>query len=274
MSDRPDTLAAALAQLQTKLPEIRKSEVANVQTTKGAYSYTYANLAGISAQIMPLLGELGLSFIAKPTFSDGRFVLAYSLLHASGQREDGEYPLPTSGTPQAIGSAITYGRRYCLCSVTGVAPEDDDDGAAAEAEKGTHRGTAQRAAAPPRTPTPTRPQAQRASRPPAPPPPLPADEPDTYTPSQRAKIMALFGQAGVVDRTERLELSSRIINRRLASANDMTKDDAKGLIDVLDTASGKPDPLAYLREVTAAMPIDGEGGNDDWPDVPLPPDGA
>jgi ERF superfamily len=58
-------------------------------------------------------------------------VLAYSLVHASGEREDGIYPL-TGGAPQEQGSAITYARRYCLCAVTGVAADADDDGQAAQ----------------------------------------------------------------------------------------------------------------------------------------------
>lgn len=130
------TLAHALAILQTKLPRIEKSQTADVPTKNGGkYSYNYADLGQISRQLMPILGDLGLAFVAKPTVTaDGRFVLAYKLLHVSGEAEEGEYPLPTGSTPQATGSAITYARRYCLCAVTGIAPEDDDDGAAAQAE--------------------------------------------------------------------------------------------------------------------------------------------
>lgn len=127
-------LAEALAKLQTRLPKIDKANTAKVETQKGRYSYTYADLADITRELMPILGELGLSFTAKPTLNGDRFVLAYRLLHVSGESEDGQYPLPTGGTPQAAGSAITYARRYCLCAVTGVAPDDDDDGAAAESE--------------------------------------------------------------------------------------------------------------------------------------------
>lgn len=127
-----DNLAAALARFQEKLPQIKKTETAQVRSEKGNYTYTYADLADVSAQIMPLLGEVGLAFLCRPTnTADGRFVLTYSLLHVSGEREDGEYPLPTGGSPQQLGSAITYGRRYCLCAVTGAAPDNDDDDAAA-----------------------------------------------------------------------------------------------------------------------------------------------
>jgi hypothetical protein len=125
----PSALADALAAVQSDLPRIKKDQTANA----GQYSYSYADLTDVSAAVLPLLGKHGLSFTAFPTLNAaGAFVLRYHLLHVSGERETGEYPLPT-GNPQAIGSAITYARRYCLCAVTGVSPDDDDDAAAAVA---------------------------------------------------------------------------------------------------------------------------------------------
>lgn len=132
--DTTGSLAAALAAFQAELPSIRKGETATVETKGGgSYSYTYADLADIAAAVHPRLADYGLSFVACPTLDDqGRFGLAYALLHTSGQERAGFYPLPSNGTPQQVGSAITYARRYVLCAVTGVAPEDDD-GRAAEA---------------------------------------------------------------------------------------------------------------------------------------------
>lgn len=53
------------------------------------------------------------------------------ILHASGQwLEDAVSTMLPTGDPQAVGSAITYLRRYALQSVAGVAPEDDDAEAA------------------------------------------------------------------------------------------------------------------------------------------------
>ena len=129
MADQPASLAAALAELQTQLPKIGK-------TAEAQYG-NYADLAAITREVMPKMGALGLSFIARPTLNEnGQFVLLWSLLHASGEHESGQYPLPgMEKGPQALGSAITYARRYALCAVTGVAPDDrsDDDGQAAEA---------------------------------------------------------------------------------------------------------------------------------------------
>jgi len=141
-----DNLASALAAFQAKLPPIVKTKTAKVKTKDGgSYQYSYADLAEVSGVVLPALGAVGLSFTAKPTFNEGgKFVLAYRLLHACGDSDEGEYPLPQSGTAQEIGSAITYARRYALCSIVGVAPDEDDDGAAASekpirvAEKSEH----------------------------------------------------------------------------------------------------------------------------------------
>lgn len=129
-------LNKALAAVQASLPKVTKGETADVPGKDGkrGYSYKYAGLDTISAHVLPLLGAHGLSFTAKPTLNaEGRFVLAYSLKHSSGEHDDGEFPLGSGGgTPQQIGSAITYARRYSLCAVTGVAPDEDDDGEAAQ----------------------------------------------------------------------------------------------------------------------------------------------
>ena len=143
-------LAAALAAVQLELPPIRKAETGQVSgTTKDgrqySYEYSYADLAAVSAAIMPLLGKNGLAFTSWPTATPRGLALRYFLLHESGERLEGEYPLPSGGTAQQLGSAITYARRYCLCAVTGVAPDDDDDAAAASGAKAERRAEEQAA---------------------------------------------------------------------------------------------------------------------------------
>lgn len=136
-------LNAALAVVQQSLPRIRKAETGQVsgETKDGrrySYEYSYADLAAVSAELLPLLGKNGLAFTAWPMVADGKLVLRYSLLHESGQERIGDWPLK-GGSPQQMGSEITYARRYCLCAVTGVAPDDDDDAAAAEGAKAQQR---------------------------------------------------------------------------------------------------------------------------------------
>jgi hypothetical protein len=86
----------------------------------------------VSEKVLRQLGALGVSWRTRPTLNaEGRFVLEYRLRHVCGDEETGTWPL-TGGTPQQIGSSITYARRYALMAVTGVFPaKEDDDGAAA-----------------------------------------------------------------------------------------------------------------------------------------------
>lgn len=54
-------------------------------------------------------------------------VIVTTLLHSSGQWISSHLPMiPRDASPQGVGSAITYGRRYGLCAMVGVAQVDDD----------------------------------------------------------------------------------------------------------------------------------------------------
>jgi hypothetical protein len=78
------------------------------------------------------LSANGLAFVQ--TISDG--VLHTRLLHTSGQWIASEHPLPMSGKPQEIGSALTYARRYSLSALLGIAADEDDDANAASRSNG------------------------------------------------------------------------------------------------------------------------------------------
>lgn len=122
--------ATDLAAFQAALPSIAKDSTADT----GSYSYDYADLTAITEKAFPLLAQHGFAFTCMPHVrEDKAVVLRYALIHKGGHSERGDYPLPSAGNPQQLGSAITYARRYCLCAVTGIAPGgSDDDGKAAE----------------------------------------------------------------------------------------------------------------------------------------------
>jgi hypothetical protein len=151
----PDTLAAALARFQSELPTIAKLKRGEIATKGGgSYSYDYAGLEDISPIVLPLLGKQGLSWSCSPTMEGDHFTLQYSLSHPGGEAIVGSYPLPdpATNTPQQIGSAITYARRYSLCSVTGVAPGGDDDDAAVANSAPASKPRAKKPASPPQQP--------------------------------------------------------------------------------------------------------------------------
>lgn len=135
-----ETLAAALAAFQAELPKLTKDQSAKVQgeTQDGRkinYSYGYADLSQVTGEVSPVLGKHGLSFTSFPTVHEsGAFILAYSLLHESGEERTGVWPLPDPNRikAQQLGSAITYARRYAFMAVTNTFPGgEDDDGAQA-----------------------------------------------------------------------------------------------------------------------------------------------
>lgn len=135
-----ETLAAALAAFQAELPKLTKDQSAKVQgeTQDGRkinYSYGYADLSQVTEEVSPALGKHGLSFTSFPTVIEtGAFMLTYSLLHESGEKLSGVWPLPdpVRTKPQQLGSAITYARRYAFMAVTNTFPGgEDDDGAQA-----------------------------------------------------------------------------------------------------------------------------------------------
>lgn len=240
------SLAEALAAVQTRLPAIAKGETAKVTSkrTGEKYTYRYADLSDVSEAILPLLGANGLSWITRPTFNAaGKFVLAYELLHITDQSRTGEYPLPDGGTPQEIGSAITYARRYCLCSVTGVAPKDDDD-------DGAHasRRLADTVADPWDTAKPA-PKPQPAAELPkkVQPKQQPNGQPAPMV--ERGQQKHMFGQFrrlgydGQEHREIRLAMTEEILGRQVGSSDDLTFNEAAKVIQELDKMIAKADEV-------------------------------
>lgn len=233
MSDT--NLATALAKVQGQLTAVGKDKKANA----GQYSYTYADLASVQAAVFPLLSAEGLAWMARPTWdTDGRFVLAYSLIHGpSGEREDGAYPLPdpTRGTPQQAGSAITYAKRYCLSAIVGVATEDDDGKAASD-------GSAPRATRRPVSPAASHDRELRGPKSSAPAErgPIPADEdPWATTPARKPAdpewiAAATTTVAGTDDLTVLRELRKEVVAR--AKDGSVPESDAGDLLSLIDEA--------------------------------------
>lgn len=132
-----DKLATALAKAQAAIVPPKKSHTAKVPTKAGgSYSYTYSTLDDLVDALRQPLAANGLSYIQRILQADRSIGVETQILHTSGQWIScGGLLLPSGDTPQAMGSALTYARRYSLSAAFGVASEDDDDA-----------GTAQRAA--------------------------------------------------------------------------------------------------------------------------------
>jgi ERF superfamily len=108
----------------------------------------YADLASVWDACRGPLAKHGLAIVQSPSADGLRVSVDTLLTHTSGQWMRGTVSVNAKeDSPQAVGSAITYLRRYALQSFAGVAPEDDD----AEAAHGRGNGAAQAKAPTPQT---------------------------------------------------------------------------------------------------------------------------
>lgn len=91
------------------------------------YKSQYADLASVMTAIKEPFSKHGLCYSQITQFLDGQLYLETYLGHTSGESIKGVYPIfAKDNSPQAMGSAITYARRYALAAIAGVAQIDDD----------------------------------------------------------------------------------------------------------------------------------------------------
>lgn len=128
-SDDIAALADALAKAQSAMRGAIKD------ATNPHFRSGYATLAAHIEAIKEALSTNGLSYSQFPVTGEGGVGVETILMHKSGQWIVGDpYYLPVDKqNAQGMGSALTYARRYSLACITGIAPEDDDDGNAAAA---------------------------------------------------------------------------------------------------------------------------------------------
>ncbi len=133
-SDQIDLLATALVKAQAAM------KPASMNKINPHFKSKYADLASVIESVRKPLTDNGLSFTQSIKFwgeANGEasgVYLVTRILHTSGQWISSDYPLPMNATPQQMGSALTYARRYSLSAITGTAADEDDDGDKAEVQ--------------------------------------------------------------------------------------------------------------------------------------------
>tara|TARA_R110002012_G_scaffold296123_1_gene493259 strand:- start:264 stop:941 length:678 start_codon:yes stop_codon:yes gene_type:complete len=92
----------------------------------------YASLAAVIDAVIPVLNANGVGVLQLPSIEGSEVQLTTILMHSSGQRLSSTVgaPMAKKQDAQAVGSAITYLRRYSLQSIMGLPVEDDDGNAA------------------------------------------------------------------------------------------------------------------------------------------------
>lgn len=128
ISTETNEIYSALAKSQAEM------EIAHTSSSNPFFKSRYAKLDEVIKASRPYLTQNGLSVMQHVTYEDQHQFLVTILAHSSGQWIASRMLLvPVKNEPQAIGSCITYMRRYSYASIVGVViGEEDDDGEAAQ----------------------------------------------------------------------------------------------------------------------------------------------
>jgi hypothetical protein len=123
MSETIGKLAGALAKSQSQMTMIEG------KSTNPFFNSKYASLAAVLEVAMPALNANEVALVQGNRWdtTDNGFYITSMLMHSSGEWIKSEIRMPVSKKDaHGIGAATTYGRRYLLSSMVGVAQADDD----------------------------------------------------------------------------------------------------------------------------------------------------
>lgn len=217
-SEKIGELAKALAIAQGGFKPVKRD------ATNPFYHSKYAPLSSIIDATRESLTKNGLAFLQTVSVND-HVTVETMLMHESGEWVKGAISLkPKADDPQAAGSAITYGRRYSLGAILGVASEDDDDGNSASKDK--PKAEAQPQAEQPKAPAPAGQPARK---------PQVSDPEGVITQPQQRAIHALLTKLKIDDDMARMEHVSRILalDHTITSVATLTKGEASTVIEQL-----------------------------------------
>lgn len=121
-----EQFSAAMADMQADMPEV-------VERGK-AHNTKYATFEDINAAVRPVLQKYGFAVTFRVNQLDGAIKVTAVLSHRGGHREETEMVLPhdTSGSKnavQAVGSTVSYGKRYTMSALLNIATRGEDDDA-------------------------------------------------------------------------------------------------------------------------------------------------
>lgn len=136
-SEQINELATALSKCQGEITPALKD------SSNPFFKSKYADLNSVWSVCREPLSKHGLCVIQTiDNGGEGEPILITTLAHISGQWIKSTAPIPIKeevgpidpkkkaykNDPQALGSSITYMRRYCLSAIVGISTDEDDDG--------------------------------------------------------------------------------------------------------------------------------------------------
>jgi len=206
-SDSIAKISAALVKVQATLKPAPKD------ANNPYFKSKYADLNSVWDACRDALTGNGIAVVQTARVDDGNPRLVTMLVHSSGEYISGEWPLRPSkeNDPQALGSAITYMRRYSLAAMVGVV-SDDDDGNAASGRTETQQGKQRQSKAPAK-------QQAKTTR---------TTKGDDLPLSAQAasRLMQSLTELGI-PADEHLAFASDVTGREIAALSELTRAEAK-----------------------------------------------
>src|SRR5262245_47258538 len=134
-SDSVAALASALAKAQAELLNPEKSLTATLRAAapgEAQRTFRYAPLSSGLDIVRKTLGQHEIATIQTTAIDQaaGLVNLTTVLAHSSGEWIASDWPvcpIAEIASPQRMGAALTYARRYALFTLVGIAGEDDLD---------------------------------------------------------------------------------------------------------------------------------------------------
>jgi hypothetical protein len=115
-------IAKALSKMQGQLKSVPKTQ------TNPFFKSKYADLDAIWEVCRKPLTDNGLSVVQSTYEQGAKTFLETMILHSSGEWFKSDLDIRAQKQdPQAIGSAITYARRYAMSAMIGISADEDDD---------------------------------------------------------------------------------------------------------------------------------------------------
>lgn len=126
MSSEISNISVAMRKMQEELGPAVKGK------KNPFFKSSYADLSACIEAIREPFSNNDLCFFqGSLPGKEGSIVIVTTISHKSGEWVRGYLEVkPTKADPQALGSAITYGKRYGLQALSGLPTEDDDGNAA------------------------------------------------------------------------------------------------------------------------------------------------
>jgi hypothetical protein len=119
----------AMAEMQAELPEITERGVIKIT---GRPDTRYARFEDINDAVKPILQRHGFAISFRIDSTNGKVKVTGILVHRAGHREETTMELPVDGSGsknavQAVGSSVSYGKRYVIEAILNLTSRGQDD---------------------------------------------------------------------------------------------------------------------------------------------------